>query len=281
MKLSCAKGLKKRRLLYAAAFGVLLLLLVLAHHILYQNKGVDRGEMSAPTDMFTSEDSSEPTEMSAPTDMFTSENSSEPTEASHEMIQAWDGNVSRLQKINGPYSTGVVSVLALVDDEVYCYNVENTATIFAYNLQSGERTILGQIDGLSLGLAQPVLLDGKIYFTVNKRTENPDMGNTLIAIDCQEKRASECVSIKASDPFMHIALWGDQLLLLTRDELEDGYVSEFFSYNPSTGMVSEELTEKISKDGMTGRIIWCFCAAGDFLYTLEQSGSADAPRFFW
>lgn len=54
----------------------------------------------------------------------------------------------------------------------------------------------------------------------------------------------------------------------------------FFSYNPSTGMVSEELTEKISKDGMTGRIIWCFCAAGDFLYTLEQSGSADAPRFF-
>ena len=280
MKLSCAKGLKKRRLLYAAAFGVLLLILVLAHHILYQNKGVDRGEMSAPTDMFTSEDSSEPTEMSAPTDMFTSENSSEPTEASHEMIQAWDGNVSRLQKINGPYSTGVVSVLALVDDEVYCYNVENTATIFAYNLQSGERTILGQIDGLSVGLAQPVLLDGKIYFTVNKRTENPDMGNTLIAIDCQEKRASECVSIKASDPFMHIALWGDQLLLLTRDELEDGYVSEFFSYNPSTGMVSEELTEKISKDGMTGRIIWCFCAAGDFLYTLEQSGSADAPRFF-
>lgn len=212
MKLSCAKGLKKRRLLYAAAFGVLLLILVLAHHILYQNKGVDRGEMSAPTDMFTSE------------------NSSEPTEASHEMIQARDGNVSRLQKINGPYSTGVVSVLALVDDEVYCYNVENTATIFAYNLQSGERTILGQIDGLSVGLAQPVLLDGKIYFTVNKRTENPDMGNTLIAIDCQEKRASECVSIKASDPFMHIALWGDQLLLLTRDELEDGYVSEFFSY---------------------------------------------------
>lgn len=150
MKLSCAKGLKKRRLLYAAAFGVLLLILVLAHHILYQNKGVDRGEMSAPTDMFTSEDSSEPTEMSAPTEMFTSENSSEPTEASHEMIQAWDGNVSRLQKINGPYSTGVVSVLALVDDEVYCYNVENTATIFAYNLQSGERTILGQIDGLSV-----------------------------------------------------------------------------------------------------------------------------------
>lgn len=262
MKLSCAKGLKKRRLLYAAAFCVLLLILVLAHHILYQNKGFDRGEMSAPTDMFASE------------------NSSEPTEASHEMIQAWDGNVSRLQKINGPYSTGVVSVLALVDDEVYCYNVENTATIFAYNLQSGERTILGQIDGLSLGLAQPVLLDGKIYFTVNKRTENSDMGNTLIAIDCQEKRASECVSIKASDPFMHIALWGDQLLLLTRDELEDGYVSEFFSYNPSTGMVSEELTEKISKDGMTGRIIWCFCAAGNFLYTLEQSGSADAPRFF-
>lgn len=81
MKLSCAKGLKKRRLLYAAAFGVLLLILVLAHHILYQNKGVDRGEMSAPTDMFTSE------------------NSSEPTEASHEMIQAWDGNVSRLQKL--------------------------------------------------------------------------------------------------------------------------------------------------------------------------------------
>ena len=89
------------------------------------------------------------------------------------MIQVWDGNVSRLQKINGPYSTGVVSVLALVDDEVYCYNVENTATIFAYNLQSGERTILGQIDGLSVGLAQPVLLDGKIYFTVNKRTETP------------------------------------------------------------------------------------------------------------
>ena len=102
MKLSCAKGLKKRRLLYAAAFGVLLLILVLAHHILYQNKGVDRGEMSAPTDMFTSENSSEPTEMSAQTDTFTSENSSEPTEASHEMIQAWDGNVSRLQKINGP-----------------------------------------------------------------------------------------------------------------------------------------------------------------------------------
>lgn len=128
---------------------------------------------------------------------FASENSSEPTEASHEMIQAWDGNVSRLQKINGPYSTGVVSVLALVDDEVYCYNVENTATIFAYNLQSGERTILGQIDGLSLGLAQPVLLDGKIYFTVNKRTRKLRMGNTLIAIDCQEKRASECVSIKS------------------------------------------------------------------------------------
>ena len=55
--------------------------------------------------------------------------------------------------------------MALVDDEVYCYNVENTATIFAYNLQSGERTILGQIDGLSVGLAQPVLsLDEKIYF---------------------------------------------------------------------------------------------------------------------
>ena len=33
MKLSCAKGLKKRRLLYAAAFCVLLLILVLAHHI--------------------------------------------------------------------------------------------------------------------------------------------------------------------------------------------------------------------------------------------------------
>ena len=74
---------------------------------------------------------------------------------------------------------------------------------------------------------------------------------------------------------------GDQLLLLTRDELEDGYVSEFFSYNPSTGMVSEELTEKISKDGMRGRIIWCFCAAGNFLYTLEQKRLCRCAEIFF
>ena len=91
------------------------------------------------------------------------------------------------------------------------------------------------------------------------------MGNTLIAIDCQENVLRVCFHKKPLTRLCILPCGGDQLLLLTRDELRGRICPvNFFSYNPSTGMVSEELTEKISKDGMTGRIIWCFCAAGEF-----------------
>lgn len=193
-------------------------------------------------------------------------------------VKSWDGKIASEWLIPGPFEQGVNAVLAMVNDSVYYYSVDDTYEVFQYDLLTKESQSLGTLDDFVISTDDSVLVDDVLYFPVATSKDGISTNVCLFSINTHTNVLSKCFQTETADLFTSIGRWhGSILLLLHPLGTENEFASSLVSFDPSSNQVKPLFDE--NELLANNKSLWAFATDESSVYVLSEKAKNDTSSF--